>query len=139
MRQTAIFWPMIAHVALVYVVYALMSARRRAAIRAGRARTAQFRENREEPADSLFLRNNLVNQFELPVLFHACCLALAVAQAVAWPSLLLAWLFVASRYAHAAIHVTSNRIRYRRPAFIAGFLVLAAMWGWLAFALAGLA
>lgn len=78
MTDTAIFWPMIAHVVLVVVLYALLGVRRAAAIKAGRAKTSQFRENLNEPADSLFVRNCLSNQFELPVLFHAACLALHV-------------------------------------------------------------
>ena len=35
MNQTAIFWPMLTHVALVYAVYALISRRRIAAVKAG--------------------------------------------------------------------------------------------------------
>lgn len=136
MNSTAIFWPMIAHVALVFAIYALMSRRRVAAIKAGKAKTSQFRENRDEPVESLFARNNLENQFELPVLFHVCCLALFAAGAATWPAVALAWLFVASRYVHAWIHVTTNRIRHRRPAFIAGFVTLATMWAWLAARLA---
>jgi hypothetical protein len=137
MNQTAIFWPMIAHAALVYVVYGAMSRKRVGAVKAGRAKASQFRENREEPAESLFLRNNLTNQFELPVLFYPACLSLFVTDGVTLVPLLLAWLFVASRYVHAWIHITTNRIRHRRPAFIVGYLALAALWAWLALHLAG--
>jgi len=136
MDGTAIFWPMIAHVALVYFVYALVALRRKRAVDAGRAKVSQFRENREEPAESLFVRNNLVNQFELPMLFYACCLALFASGGVGTGVVALAWIFVASRYLHAVIHVTSNRIRYRQPAFIVGFLALGAMWASLAFHIA---
>lgn len=128
MNQTAIFWPMIAHVALVYGIYLLMAVRRSAAVKAGSAKVSQFRENRDEPAESLFVRNNLANQFELPVLFHICCLALYATAAAGFWAVLLAWLFVLSRYVHCFIHVTSNRIRFRQPAFTLGFLALGAMW-----------
>lgn len=139
MTQTAIFWPMILQAALTYGIYVLMSRRRQSAIRAGSARTAQFRENRDEPAESLFARNNLANQFELPVLFYAACLALHAVGAADAVAVTLAWIFVVSRYVHAWVHVTTNRIRHRRPAFIVGFFALAAMWIWLALRLAGLA
>lgn len=132
MTHTAIFWPMIAHVVLVAGIYIMLMFGRKAAVRAGDARLSQFRENRDEPARSLFIRNNLANQFELPVLFHAGCLALFVTGGVGPWTAALAWLFVASRYVHTAIHVTSNRIRYRQPAFAAGFLVLLVMWALLA-------
>lgn len=128
MNGMAIFWPMIAHVALVYGIYGLMALRRKRAVEMGSAKVSQFRENRDEPPESLFARNNLANQFELPVLFHACCLALFASGGVGATVLVLAWIFVVSRYVHAVIHVTTNRIRHRQPAFVAGFLSLAAMW-----------
>lgn len=135
MNQTAIFWPMLAHVALVYGIYLLMFVRRKAAVQAGSTKISQFRENTNEPPESLFVRNNLVNQFELPILFHAGCLALYAVGAAGLFAVVLAWIFVLSRYVHAYIHVTSNRIRYRQPAFSLGFLMLAIMWIWLAIAI----
>lgn len=132
MKQTAIFWPMIGHVLLVFLIYGLLSLRRKAAVMSGNAKISQFRENQNEPAQSLFVRNALGNQFELPVLFHIACLSLYVTQGVGTVSLAVAWVFVVSRYAHTAIHVTSNRIRYRQPAFIAGFVMVFVLWMLLA-------
>ena len=128
MNQTAIFWPMLTHVALVYAVYALISRRRIAAVKAGSAKSSQFRENQIEPPESLFVRNNLTNQFELPVLFYAACLSLFVTGGVSAITVALAWLFALSRIAHTYVHVTSNRIRYRRPIFTLGYFLLAGMW-----------
>jgi hypothetical protein len=126
-----IFWPMVAHVALVFALYGLLSMRRSAVVRAGKAESSQFRENREEPTESLVVRNSIANQFELPVLFHVCCVLLYIADADNLASVGLAWLFVALRYAHAFIHVTSNSLRHRGPLFLASFVTLAAMWAWL--------
>ena len=136
MLANATLWPMIAHAALVFLLYWLLSKRRFAAVRSGSAQAAQFRENREEPPASLLVHNNLRNQFELPVLFHAVCLALYVSTADNWATVALAWIFVLSRYAHSYIHITSNRLRHRRPLFITGFLSLVGMWTWLAIWLA---
>ncbi|ANK84473.1 MULTISPECIES: MAPEG family protein [unclassified Rhizobium] len=127
-----IFWPVLAHVALVYGLYALLGMRRAKMVRAGKIEQLDYRENRDEPAESLVVKNCLANQFELPVLFYACCVLLYVTEADNLVSVCLAWVFVALRYAHAAVHVTSNDLRYRSPIFAAGYLVLAAMWGWLA-------
>ena len=132
MNQTAIFWPMIMQTVLIYGIYALMAVRRRNAVKAGSTTVSQFRENRNEPPESLFVRNNLANQFELPTRFYAACLGLYAVTAADLVAVVLAWLFVISRYVHAWIHVTSNRIRYRQPAFTAGFVILALMWLWLA-------
>lgn len=126
-----IFWPMVAHVLLVFVLYALLSFRRVGLVRAGKVQASQFRENRDEPGESLVVRNSIANQFELPVLFHVCCVLLYITEADNIVSLVLAWLFVASRYLHAFVHVTSNRIRYRRPLFMAGVATLGGMWIWL--------
>ena len=76
MNQTAIFWPMMAHVLLVFIIYAMLGLRRKAAVTSGSAKVSQFRENQVEPPQSLFVRKALANQFELPVRFHVVCLAL---------------------------------------------------------------
>ena len=44
---------------------------------------------------------------------------------------MLAWLFVALRYAHAAVHVTTNRVYRRFFIYTAGLVVLAVLWVWL--------
>ncbi|MCD1265278.1 hypothetical protein GR158_08010 [Shinella sp. AETb1-6] len=127
----ATIWPMIAHVALVFALYVLLSSRRIGAVRNGTARAEQFRENREEPAESLTVKNAIANQFELPVLFYAVSILLYLVDADNPVTVAGGWLFVALRYAHAWVHVTSNRLRYRRPLFIAGLFVLMALWAWL--------
>jgi hypothetical protein len=128
------FWPMVAHAVLVYILYALLGLRRQSAVKAGKIKRSQFRENyaADEPAESLVVRNSIANQFELPLLFYACSIALFVAQADNLAAVILAWIFVASRCAHAYVHVTSNDLRYRSPLFAIGYIALAGMWVWLA-------
>lgn len=72
--------------------------------------------------------NCFSNQFELPVLFYiliALALPLRKADLVI---VLLSWVFVITRFAHAGIFVTSNDVRQRSLAWFAGVLVLFAMW-----------
>lgn len=137
MNQTAIFWPMMAHVLLVFIIYAMLGLRRKAAVTSGSAKVSQFRENQVEPPQSLFVRNALANQFELPVLFHIVCLALYATGGATLVAVVLAWLFAVSRYVHTFIHVTSNRVRFRQPAFVAGFVIVLVMWVLLAVHLLG--
>jgi hypothetical protein len=40
----------------------------------------------------------------------------------------LAWVFVASRYAHSFIHLSYNNVLHRFAAFAIGLLILLAMW-----------
>src|SRR4051812_43404516 len=128
----AMLWPMIAHAALVFFLYWLLSKHRSAAVKSGSVKAGQFRENREEPIESLLVHNNLKNQFELPILFYAVSVALYVSTADNTATVALGWVFVISRYAHSYVHLTSNRLRYRRPAFMLGFATLVVMWLWLA-------
>jgi hypothetical protein len=67
-------------------------------------------------------------QFGVPVLFYiliALALPLRHADLVI---VLLSWVFVITRFAHAGIFVTSNNIQQRGMAWFAGVLVLFAMW-----------
>ncbi|TIS54582.1 MAPEG family protein [Mesorhizobium sp.] len=132
MNQTAIFWPMLAQVLLVYIVYVVMGRRRFAAVKSGEAKVGQFKTRSTEPASSVTVANNLSNQFELPVLFYALCLALHAASSVNYLTLALMWIFVVSRYVHAWIHLTSNRLLLRNRSFVLGLVVLGLGWIWLA-------
>lgn len=137
MSPTAIFWPMLAHVLLVYIVYLMLAVRRRATVSSGEARPAQFKLRGSEPESSATVSNNLMNQFELPVLFHMLCLALFVTGGVSVVTVTLAWLFIALRYVHAWVHLTSNRLRLRSPVFRLGAAVLGVAWIWFALHLGG--
>lgn len=137
MNQTAIFWPMLAQVLLVYIVYVVMAKRRYGSVRSGNAKASQFKVRGAEPEVSATVSNNLMNQFELPVLFHVLCLALYVTNGVNYLTLILMWVFVISRYAHAWVHLTSNRLLLRRNTFVVGVVVLGACWIWFALHIAG--
>ena len=60
------------------------------------------------------------------------CLALYLTTADNVVTAFLAWAFVLSRYVHSYVHITSNRLRHRRPIWITGFFLLIALWIWLA-------
>ena len=84
---------------------------------------------RKEP---LTARHNFRNQFETPVLFYAAVLTALVTGAGDIVVLALAWIFVASRLAHAWIHLTTNKVLHRFSAFCVGLVALIFMWIWLA-------
>ena len=72
--------------------------------------------------------NCFSNQFELPVLFYILiALALPLRHADLF-IVLMSWVFVATRFIHTGIFVTSNNVRQRGLAWFAGALVLLAMW-----------
>ncbi|RWM15169.1 MAPEG family protein [Mesorhizobium sp.] len=137
MNQTAIFWPMLAHVLLVYIVYLVMLKRRYLAVKSGEAKISQYKVRSTEPASSVTVANNLINQFELPVLFHVLCLALFVTNGVNYLTLVLMWLFVVTRYVHAWVHLTRNYMLHRSRAFFLGAGILLVAWIWFALHLLG--
>ncbi len=135
MTNTAIFWPLIVQTALIYVIYAVMSTRRRAAVKSGSVKASAFKVPLVEPEPSATIIRNLENQFELPILFYVVCVVLYMLNGVNDGVIVLAWLFVLSRIAHCWVHTTSNEIRYRSPLFTIGYVVNALLWLWLAWKL----
>ena len=80
------------------------------------------------PERATQIGNCFSNQFELPVLFY---ILIAVALPLRHADLvivLLSWVFVITRFAHAGIFVTSNNVQQRSLVWFAGVLVLLAMW-----------
>lgn len=132
MNGEAIFWPMLAQMALTFAIYSVMSMRRMDSIRDGKAKAADFRIPTVEPEASATVARNLINQFELPVLFYMACMMLFVLGAAGSFTVLVAWLFALSRMAHAYVHVTTNRLRLRRPLFMAGFVFTFVLWALIA-------
>jgi hypothetical protein len=131
MNQVVILYPVFVQVLLTFIVYGLLAVARGRAIAAmdrsgGGADLALGRVVWPPAAEKRAA--NQRNQFELPVLFYAVVAFALITKAVDFLLLVLAWLFVLSRIAHAAIHVGPNRVRWRSPVFALGVLILATMW-----------
>jgi len=139
MNQTAIFWPMLAHVLLVFIVYIVLGQRRGGALKTGEARVGQFKGRLDEPESSITAANNIMNQFEAPVLFHTVCIALFVTAGASYLTVTIAWLFALLRYAHSYVHLTTNKIRWRNMTFRVGLLMLLILWIVFALHIAGIA
>ncbi|MEI9427233.1 MAPEG family protein [Mesorhizobium sp. Cs1299R1N3] len=137
MNQTAIFWPVLAHVLLIYIVYCVLGRRRYVAVKSGEAKASQYKARSTEPASCATVAGNLSNQFELPVLFYVLCLALHVTNGVNYLTLALMWAFVVTRYFHAGVHLTSNDLRWRSRSFFLGAVIVLLGWIWLALHLLG--
>jgi hypothetical protein len=80
------------------------------------------------PERTTQIANCFANQFEVPVLFYVLiALALPLRRTDLF-MVLMSWVFVVTRFAHAGIFVTSNDVRTRSLAWFAGVLVVFAMW-----------
>ena len=80
------------------------------------------------PTRTTQLGNCFSNQFELPLLFYVLiALALPLRHADLF-IVLMSWVFVVTRLVHAGVFVASNDLGRRSLAWLAGVLVLLAMW-----------
>jgi hypothetical protein len=106
--RNAIFWPLIAQVALVALVAARMYATRIGEIRSRRIDPQALATTGTATGvlKDIAAADNFRNLFEVPVLFFAVCCALAITDSVTASQLALAWTFVGLRAAHSLIHVT---------------------------------
>ena len=129
-----------AQVLLTMAILVMMGRERVPRVRSGEINMADIAVERTAyPLKARLLSNSFDNQFQLPVLFYVAALLTLFATATGWVEVVLAWVFVALRYGHAIIHVTSNHVYHRFMVYTAGLAVLALLWLWLVLCLLVLA
>ncbi|HEX7063336.1 MAG TPA: MAPEG family protein [Woeseiaceae bacterium] len=100
------------------------------AIKRGEVDPRYFRSFRDgaEPEPSHVAARHVKNLFEAPVLFYvAVLIAFATAQS-GWLPVTLAWAYVALRFAHTWVHLTSNVVLLRFRLFALSWIVLVVLW-----------
>src|ERR1700749_2181308 len=81
-------------------------------------------DNRNYHARARQFANCFSNQFELPMLFFALIAFILITRVGDILLLVLAWIFVLTRLAHAYVHTTSNNLRLRFGAYALGVAAL---------------
>ena len=138
MKPHLIYWPVIAQLLIPIAVLVLNGKRKSADVKAGTVDREKAAMNNEAWSIPVVLTSkNLANQFQLPVIFYVLCLMLAGLDAITVITLTVAWIFVATRYVHAYVHVSSNYVPMRMRAFVLGALTLIVLFGLTIIALAG--
>jgi hypothetical protein len=132
--DSSIFLPALAMVVLTIVVWFRMYFTRVAQMKRERIHPQAVATSAQSAARLTDSRaaDNFRNLFELPVLFYLALVVAALSGVVTPLALGLAWLFVALRIVHSAIHCTYNKVMHRFKAYLAGGLVLWVLWGVLA-------
>ena len=129
MSVQMVLLPVFVLVGLAFALLLGMAGARRGALVGGQTKIRDIALGQPNwPARATQIGNCYSNQFELPVLFYiliALALPLRHADLVI---VMLSWVFVVTRFAHAGIFVTSNDLGQRSMAWFAGVLVLLAMW-----------
>ena len=135
MNDRAILFPLLGQVLLAYIIAVVLLRRRVAEMRAKRVHPQAVAQARDMASrlDDQRASDSFRNQFETPVLFFVAVLVIHVAELADSTYVALAWGYVASRYGHAGIHCTYNKVMHRFAVFLAGFFALALIWARLAF------
>jgi hypothetical protein len=80
------------------------------------------------PEQTTKVMNAYENQLQLPLLYYVLIVLVMVVAPATPFMVLLSWLFVLTRLAHALIHVTTNNVPRRFFVFLAGVVILTLMW-----------
>jgi len=130
MNQHLILFPVFALAALTFGIGLWLARLRFAAVKRGDLDPRYFAINQggEIPEYLAKVNNNYNNLLELPILFYIITILLYITDRVEPTQLILAWIFVASRYVHSYIHTTYNNIRHRLRSFMIGVTALIVMW-----------
>ena len=121
--------PLFVQVLLVFILMIWMAKERQGAIRRGEVhpRDIALREPKWPPK-AMQVANCFSNQFEIPVLFYVVTILAAITRQADLLFVILSWLFVITRYIHAFIHTTSNRVPRRGMVYGLGVVIVFALW-----------
>ena len=125
----ALVYPVLAVVLWTFVMMFWTLQARMSALKARRVRVADIAlSGAGWPDDVRKISNNMHNQFQTPILFYVLCGIATYLAATTFLMVLLAWIYVATRIVHTAVHITSNRVQQRFMVFAVGVAVLIVMW-----------
>ena len=129
MSVQSVLLPVFVQVGLTFFLLLWMAGARRGALVRGetKLRDVALREP-NWPTQATQIANCYSNQFEIPLLFYVLIAITLPLRQADYVIVLLSWVFVVTRFAHAGIFVTSNDMKTRSLAWFAGVLVLFAMW-----------
>jgi hypothetical protein len=121
--------PLFVQVVMTFVLYLWMAYYRISLIRSGaiHPRDVALRQP-NWPPHVLQVANAAHNQLEIPLLFYVLTILAIITRHADLLFVVLAWIFVLVRIAHAYIHVTSNQVSLRGPVFGTSLFVLIVMW-----------
>jgi hypothetical protein len=129
MSIQAVLLPLFVQVALTFVLLFWMAGLGTSAVRRGEVKWQDIALREPNwPARTVQIRNAFQNQVETPLLFYVLTILAWITRHADLLFVVLAWIYVALRLAHAFIHVTDNYVPRRGAVFGAGALVLLLMW-----------
>lgn len=130
LNPETLIMPVVALAGLTAIVTIMMVVYRNLAFIRGMASERYFQTySSDAPAEWIERPSrSYMNLLELPVLFYVICLLMLTVGKFDNVQVVLAWIFVATRYIHAIIHIGFNYVPFRFAAFFAGFITLVVIW-----------
>lgn len=130
MMREAILVPVFLLVLLTFALWIRMSVLRRSYLRRGLLPEDYLRSYRatDLPADLAATERHFSHLFQVPTLFYIAAVTLYASESVDASALILAWVYVAARYAQCAVHLTYNNPAHRGAAYGVGWIVVLCLW-----------
>ena len=130
MSPNQILFPAFAMFALLVGVLIRMQVVRFGAVGRGEMDGRYYRtyQGGAEPKHMAVVTRHFSNLLELPTLFYVVLILTFITHQVSLWQVACAWAYVALRYAHSFVHLTSNNVMIRFRFFIASCVVLVVMW-----------
>ena len=130
LSPTQILYPAFAMFALLVGVLIRMQFVRFGAVGRGEMDGRYYRtyQGGAEPKHMAVVTRHFSNLLELPTLFYVVLILTYVTHQVSLWQVGCAWTYVALRYAHSFVHLTSNNVMVRFRLFIVSGVVLVVMW-----------
>jgi hypothetical protein len=128
MNARLILWPVMAQILLTWIMFIILGLRKSNDLKKGlidKSKTAL--DNKAWSDNVIKVSNNIANQFQTPILFYVLSLISISLNIVTTTTLVLAWIYVISRYLHAYVHIGSNYVPHRMNIFLIGCIALIAM------------
>ena len=125
-----LLYPVFAMVALTFFCIGRLGFLRFAAVNRGEIDPRFFSLYRgyDEPEKLAAYSRHVTNLFETPLLFYVIVLTAFVTEQSGDWLLGLAWVYVALRFVHSYVHLTSNVVLTRFRIFAISMLALTALW-----------
>ena len=121
--------PVFVQVALTFALLIWMARARTSSVSRGETKIRDIALRQPAwPAQATQISNCYDSQFQLPPLFYVLVILAWATRQADLIFVVMAWIFVLARLAHAYVHTTSNHVPTRFWVFAVGMLVLLLMW-----------
>src|SRR6476646_3388482 len=129
MSLPAVLLPLFVQVALTFVLLLWMGNTRAGVLKRKEVKVSDVALGQQNwPARVTQIGNNYHSQLQIPVLFYVLVILAWITRKADLLFVVMSWIFVISRIAHAWVHTTTNYVPNRFYAFAAGVFVLILMW-----------